>query len=99
MRINNETVIGLSGWKSVTPAWAAIASNYLMLATVGLFVLSGFIDDWANFIPETKQEVIGEIINAVEKTFVTIGTGLRFLGLKDAPPVNENMYGIPHDNG
>jgi hypothetical protein len=72
---------GLEGWKGTTPKWAAIASNYLMLATIGLFVISGFINDWSAFIPDTSKFVIEEAISAIEKSFVTIATALRFLGV------------------
>jgi hypothetical protein len=99
MRISDKTIVGWEGWNSTTPAWAAIASNYLMLATLGLFILSGFVEDWSEFIPDYKMEIIKSIFESVERSFVTIGTALRFLGVKPKPPVNENMYGIPHDNG
>jgi hypothetical protein len=83
MRLNNDTIIGWEGWKSATPQWAAIASNYLMLSTLGLFVLSGFVDDWSTFIPEASQDLIYAIIDSMEKSFVTVGTALRFLGVKN----------------
>lgn len=93
------TTFGIGGWKKPTPVWAAKLSAYLMLATVGLFVLEGLIVDWSEFIPETSQIAFQSFIDAVEKSMVTIGTALRFFGEKEAEPLNENMYGIPHDNG
>jgi len=83
MRIDNKTIVGWDGWNSTTPAWASIVSNYLLLATLGLFVLSGFVDDWAQFIPDYKMDAIKAIIDSTEKSFVTIGTALRFLGVKE----------------
>jgi hypothetical protein len=83
MRLGNKTIVGWEGWNSTTPAWASMVSNYLLLATLGLFVLSGFVDDWARFIPDYKMEIINSIIDSVEKSFVTIGTALRFLGVKE----------------
>ena len=83
MRISDKTIVGWEGWNSTTPAWASMVSNYLLLATLGLFVLSGFVDDWARFIPDYKMEIINSIIDSVEKSFVTIGTALRFLGVKE----------------
>lgn len=74
---------GLEGWKGTTPKWAAIASNYLMLATIGLFVLSAFVSDWSDFIPSETQDLITSIIEAIEKSFITIATALRFLGVKN----------------
>jgi len=99
MRINKKTVIGWEGFKLTTPAWAAIVSNYLIFASIALFVLSGLIESWDEFIPQETQDVIYKVFNAVEKSFVSISGFLRLLGQKDSQPVNENMYGIPHDNG
>jgi len=83
MRISDKTIVGWKGWNSTTPAWASMVSNYLLLATLGLFVLSGFVEDWAVFIPDYKLDAIKAIIEAVERSFVTIGTALRFLGVKE----------------
>jgi len=93
------TTFGLGGWKKPTPVWAAKLSSYLMLATVALFVLEGFIVDWSEFIPDPNRLIFESFINAVEKSLITLGTALRFFGEKDAQPINENMYGVPHDNG
>lgn len=93
------TTFGIGGWKKPTPVWAAKLSAYLMLATVGLFVLEGFIVDWSEFIPEPNRLIFDGFINAIEKSLITLGTALRFFGEKDTLPLNENMYGIPHDNG
>jgi hypothetical protein len=89
MRISDKTIVGWEGWNSTTPAWASIASNYLLLATLGLFLLSGFVEDWAHFIPDYKMDAINAIIEAVEKSFVTIGTALRFLGVKEKDHVQQ----------
>ena len=89
MRISDKTIVGWEGWNSTTPAWASIASNYLLLATLGLFLLSGFVEDWAHFIPDYKMDAINAIIEAVEKSFVTIGTALRFLGVKEKDYVQQ----------
>ena len=89
MRISDKTIVGWEGWNSTTPAWASIASNYLLLATLGLFLLSGFVEDWAHFIPDYKMDAINAIIDAVEKSFVTIGTALRFLGVKEKGNVQQ----------
>ena len=83
MRLGNKTIVGWEGWNSTTPAWASMVSNYLLLATLGLFILSGFVEDWAGFIPDYKLDAIKAIIEAVERSFVTIGTALRFLGVKE----------------
>ncbi len=93
------TTFGLGGWKKPTPVWAAKLSGYLMIATLALFVLEGLILDWSDFIPEINKIMFESFINSVEKSLITLGTALRFFGEKDAQPINENMYGVPHDNG
>lgn len=93
------TIFGIGGWKNPTPIWAAKLSSWLMIATVALFVLEGLILDWSDFIPEINKIMFESFINSVEKSLITLGTALRFFGEKDALPVNENMYGVPNDNG
>lgn len=82
MRIDENTVVGWGGLKKPTPKWAAMVSNYLLLVTVGIFIISGFIDDWSAFIPDTSKFIIEEAIGAVEKSLITVATALRFLGVK-----------------
>jgi hypothetical protein len=75
------TKLGLGGFTGLTPKWASATSNYLLIATVLLFVLSGFVEDWAWMIPDTKLPLIEQVISSVEKSMVTIATMLRFLGV------------------
>lgn len=97
--MDNKVVFGLAGFKGMTPVWAAKASNYILIATVLLFVLKGMIMDWAELIPADVSAQVEAVLNALEKTMVTISTGLRFLGVTKSEPINENIYGVPHDNG
>ena len=76
-----STKLGLGGFTGTTPKWASATSNYLLIATVGMFVLSGFIEDWAWMIPDTKMPLIEQVMDSVEKSMVTIATMLRFLGV------------------
>ena len=82
--------LGLSGFAGLTPKWASATSNYLLIATVLLFVLSGFVEDWHWIIPDTKLPLIEQVISSVEKSMVTIATMLRFLGVnKDSDAAKE----------
>lgn len=76
-----STKLGLEGFTGTTPKWASATSNYLLIATVALFVLSGFIDDWDWMIPESVAPIIHQVIDSCEKSMVTIATMLRFLGV------------------
>lgn len=83
---------GLKGFTGVTPKWAAIASNYLLLATVALFFLSAFVTDWEWIIPDTKKAVIDSVIDSLEKTLVSVATALRWLGIGGNPKEDANEY-------
>lgn len=93
------TAFGIGGWKKPTPVWAAKLSLYLMFASIGLYCLEGLIMDWSEFIPETSKIALEAYLSSIEKSMVTIGTFVRFFYEKETEPLNENMYGIPHDNG
>lgn len=76
-----STKLGLGGFTGTTPKWASATSSYLLIATVGLFLLTALMEDWSWLIPDTKQELINSVIDSVEKSMVTIATILRFFGV------------------
>lgn len=78
-----STKFGLEGFTGMTPKWAAIASNYLLFATIGLFAFTALVDDWSWLIPDTKQEVINMVIASVEKSMVSLAGVLRMFGVND----------------
>lgn len=84
-----STKLGIEGWQSTTPKWAAVSSNYILLATVALFAVSAMVADWEWLIPDTKKVLIDAVIDSVEKTLVTIATALRFLGTNNSSHATE----------
>lgn len=81
---------GLEGFTGMTPKWAAIASNYLIFATIGLYGVTLFVNDWSWLIPEQKQELINMVIESFGKSMVSLAGILRMFGVnKSSDAVKE----------
>ena len=72
---------GLEGFTSMTPKWAAVASNYLIFVTIATYAVTLFMNDWSWLIPEQKQEVINMVIESTGKTMVSLAGILRLFGV------------------
>lgn len=83
-----STKFGLEGFTGTTPKWAAIASNYLIFATIALYGITLFVNDWSWLIPNQKREIIDMVIESLEKTMVSLAGVLRMFGVKDNTAVN-----------
>lgn len=86
-----STKFGLEGFTGMTPKWAAIASNYLIFVTIGLYGVTLFVNDWSWLIPDQKQELINMVIESLGKTMVSLAGILRMFGVKDNAPVNHGQ--------
>lgn len=80
--MKEKLIFGLGGFKATTPVWAAKASNYLLIATVTLFILNNLLVDWSDLIPQATKMALEAYFTALEKTLTTIATALRFLGVQ-----------------
>jgi len=89
--MKQNLVFGIQGFKATTPAWAAKASNYLLIATVALFLLNNILVDWSDLIQPATKQVFELYLSSIEKTLTTIATALRFLGVN--PNQNEDSEG------
>jgi hypothetical protein len=86
-----STKFGLEGFTGMTPKWAAIASNYLIFATIALYGITLFVNDWSWLIPEQSQELINMVIESLEKTMVSLAGLLRLFGVNNNTPVNNGQ--------
>lgn len=86
-----STKFGLEGFTGTTPKWAAIASNYLIFATIATYAITLFVNDWSWLIPDQKREIIDMIIESLGKTMVSLAGVLRLFGVKDSIVVNNGQ--------
>ena len=86
-----STKFGLEGFTGTTPKWAAIASNYLIFATIALYGVTLFVNDWSWIIPDQNREIIDMVIESLGKSMVSLAGVLRLFGVNSNTPVNNDQ--------